>query len=176
MHIKSFCGFVGMLSMQCLIPPLALAQENIKLSPVALPDITVKADGKEFSIKQLISDAKVTILHFWATWCPSCADEMPNLAKFSRELEKAGGEVASFALENASTEKIRGYLKKYGADDMTPYTVDRSEAMKTFGLRGIPTTLIVGKDGKLYEKWEGDRDWTQDGLAEKVLEAVKSGE
>jgi len=172
MLIKRFNALFAASALFFALAGPAGAQETIKIPPVPVPDIAVKADGKEFSLKTILREAKVTVLHFWATWCPTCADEMPSLAEFTREVTQRGGEVVTFAMEDSSTDKIRGYLKKYGASDMSPYAVDRRDAMKTYGIRGLPTTLIVDESGKLIEKWEGERDWKREGLADELFESA----
>ena len=158
----------------CALTFTATASAEVVSRPPLAPlkDLDVRLDGKTLSMKELTAGKKVTLLHFWATWCPTCAEELPLLAQFANDLSERGGAVYAFALENSPTSHIRAFLNKHGAENFEAFATDRKTSMKTYGLRGIPTTLIVGSDGKLYEKWEGDRDWSEENMAEEVFNAV----
>jgi thiol-disulfide isomerase/thioredoxin len=89
----------------------------------------------------------VVLLDFWATWCGPCREAMPTLAEISRDYASKG--VKYFAVNlREEQSKIRGYLKEAKLDIAVPLDKDGSIARK-YGVRGIPTMVIVGKDGKV---------------------------
>jgi thiol-disulfide isomerase/thioredoxin len=103
-------------------------------------------DGGDFDLATH-REKNIVLLDFWATWCGPCRAAMPTLAEISRDY--AGKGVKYFAVNLREDQaKIRGYLKETKLDIAVPLDKDGSIAKK-YGVRGIPTMVIVGKDGKV---------------------------
>jgi thiol-disulfide isomerase/thioredoxin len=103
-------------------------------------------DGGDFDLATH-QNKNIVLLDFWATWCGPCREAMPTLAEISRDYAAKG--VKYFAVNlREEQSKIRGYLKEAKLDIAVPLDKDGSIA-KTYGVRGIPTMVIVGKDGKV---------------------------
>jgi peroxiredoxin len=113
--------------------------------PADLEDFSVKAlDGS--STKLSSQRGKIVLLNFWATWCPPCQAEMPAIeALWKRTKDKA------FTVMGISVGEAPGTVKDYIAKKGYGYPVfvdPSGEIGSLFGARSIPTTYIVGKDGK----------------------------
>ena len=83
------------------------------------------------------------VVHFWATWCPTCKLEAPNIGRISKKYN-----VITIAVNSGSHEKIEAFMKEHELD----YRVvnDKSGSLANrFGIEAYPTTLIYDKDGKL---------------------------
>lgn len=86
---------------------------------------------------------KPLLVHFWATWCPTCKLEAPNIDALSKKYN-----VISIAVNSGTDEKIELFMKEH---DLTYRVInDRSGVLaKKFGIEVYPTTLIYNSKGKL---------------------------
>ena len=111
---------------------------------------------------------KVVLLDFWATWCPPCRESLPHLQKIHDDAalkEKGLKVVAVNAGEDKETAK--GYCDK---NNLTfPVALDIDDAVgKSYLVRGIPTTVVIGRDQKISKVFVGFGP----GMEEKVRQAV----
>lgn len=97
---------------------------------------------------------EVVILNFWATWCPPCQAEMPEINRFAADYED---EVIFFAVNLTTTEKSAGaaeiYLRTHSYD--MPLILDPKGELSTFfNIERIPTTLVIGPEGMILDRME----------------------
>lgn len=119
--------------------------------PIAEPGVTVGKLAPEFSLKDLNGNlvsigraGKVTVINFWATWCPPCRQEMPELEQFS--LSSTTGMVFYAVNIQEQAAKVVGFLNqnKY----TMPVLLDSDGTVaNTFRINAIPTTIIMDKAG-----------------------------
>lgn len=112
--------------------------------PLALPPFSVKAlSGQQLDSSSLTG--KITVLNFWATWCPPCKEEMPSMEAASKALKDEKFGIVAISV-NETRKTVEAFIKKSGYT--FPIYLDESgEVSSGFVTRGIPTTLIVDKDG-----------------------------
>ena len=115
----------------------------------------------------------VLVLHFWATWCPYCRGEIPELTQLSGG-EWAGRGVRVLAVStDQGLEKLRRFVGKSGL----PYAVI-ADAQQDFmisdkyGISGIPVTYVIGRDGHIASRLSGAGDIIAE--VRKALEAPVS--
>lgn len=119
-------------------------------SPAPESGVTAGKTAPRFTLEALAGGTvaapvpgKVTVLNFWATWCPPCREEMPELAKFAA----ANPAVAFYAvnLEEAAP-KVADFLREHGYT--MPVLLDtRGSVAQTYRVRAIPTTVVIDRDG-----------------------------
>jgi len=133
-------------------------------TPISNPASKVPADfdirtfdGR--TIKLSNYRGKVLVMDFWATWCPPCRLETPQLARLARENRDRGLEVIGMHIDDrgrSSSEDIRKFIDNYGitytvglaTDDMfTAYLGTEDDT--------IPQTLVFGRDGRLVKHLSG---------------------
>src|ERR1041384_65571 len=98
---------------------------------------------------------KVVVMDFWATWCPPCRQETPQLARIARENRERGVEVVGLHIDDrgrSSPDAIRKFIDTYGIE----YTVGlATDDMFTSYLGTaddtIPQTLVFGRDGRVIK-------------------------
>jgi peroxiredoxin len=101
-------------------------------------------DGKTYSLDGL--RGKVVLLNFWATWCPPCRKEMPDMQKLYTELGAKG-----FVVLAVSDEK-RDVVEKFLADKHYTFPVLLDEGRKvheSFDVDGIPKSFLFSRDGNI---------------------------
>jgi thiol-disulfide isomerase/thioredoxin len=96
---------------------------------------------------------KWVILNYWATWCPSCLDEIPDLVELSQK-KKANLVLLGLAVDYKSEKEVRDFV-----DDMLisyPIILGTSKVFAQFGSPPVlPTTLIFNPKGKLVQTKQG---------------------
>ncbi len=122
--------------------------------------------------RQTLADfkGKVVLVDVWATWCPPCRKSLPEVA----ELQKKGGEsfvVLPISVDQGGWSDVKPFLAQNPQLGLTAYLPDGAKALEAFGeIRGIPTTLIIDRQGKLVKRWSGFGE----GMAKRALdEALK---
>ncbi|SFV54199.1 Membrane protein, suppressor for copper-sensitivity ScsD [hydrothermal vent metagenome] len=122
---------------------------SIVINYIRKPDVTEDIYSLELSdiynssIAMYKYKKEPLVLHFWATWCPTCKLEASNIERVSKNYN-----VVSIAVNSGSNEKIRFFMKEHNLS----YTVindNKGALAKKFGIEAYPTTLIYDKNGKL---------------------------
>ncbi|NQT33107.1 MAG: TlpA family protein disulfide reductase [Candidatus Omnitrophica bacterium] len=120
------------------------------------PDFTLKdLEGNPFSLSNV--KGKVVILDFWATWCPPCRMEIPHFQALSTEYKDKGLVVIGIALDDGGAAVVGPFAKSNGVT--YPILIGNQQVAAAYGgIRGIPTTFIIDRKGRIVEKYVGYRD------------------
>lgn len=140
-------------------------------TPAAPPDLTLQ-DAKGGERKLADFKGKVVLLNLWATWCAPCVKEMPALDKLQTDLGGADFEVVALSLDRGGARQVEPFFKQTGITSLTMWLDPKGAAMSAFKVRGLPTTLLIGRDGKLLAKLEGDADWAGPQAKAVIREAL----
>jgi thiol-disulfide isomerase/thioredoxin len=134
----------------------------------AFPDFSATDEnGKPLSVGSL--KGKVVLLDFWATWCPPCRAELPNVIKTYQKHHDQGFEVIGISLDE-DRDKLDAFLKQQ--DGMTwPQYFDgqgwQNKLAAKYGVEAIPFAVLIGPDGKIIGK-----ELRGDDLEDAVAKAV----
>ena len=131
-------------------PIAGTEQEIISLSPgMSAPDFTLEGeDGKLYSLSDYTG--RTVVLNFWASWCPPCKAELPELKNFHNALDS--DQTIFLSINLYTTEKDPAGLPAFIRHEELPFPVlyDRKgETSNDYGVLSIPTTFIIGPDGKV---------------------------
>jgi peroxiredoxin len=111
-------------------------------------------EGAEFTLSDLKGQkwalrdlrGKVVLVNFWATWCPPCRREMPDMQALYQRFSPRGLVILAISFEDASTLQQFNAAQKYSY----PILLDPgSTVYKRFNLEGVPETFVYSRDGKL---------------------------
>ncbi|MEZ5826718.1 MAG: TlpA disulfide reductase family protein, partial [Geminicoccaceae bacterium] len=143
-------------------------------APKPLPPITLLTmNGEETGLDAHRGD--VVVLNFWATWCAPCKREMPSLARLQDEFEGEALQVVALAVDRAGPEKIEQFMSEAEASSLTVYRDPKMASMKDFELRGLPTTLLVDRDGQIVARHDGFAEWDTPEVISSVRTLLEGG-
>ncbi|GAB4169294.1 MAG: hypothetical protein Kow00108_02900 [Calditrichia bacterium] len=135
---------------------ISLPQKSETLAPdFTLMDIT----GKKVSL----SDYKghVVLINFWATWCPPCRAELPDISKLREKYKDSKFEVLGIILERNDPSvlaKVKEMKNKYKLN--YPLIWGDNQIVRAYGnISSIPTSFIVDKSGNIVEQFVGARSY-----------------
>lgn len=101
-------------------------------------------DGKSWNLKDL--KGKVVLLNFWATWCPPCRKEMPDLEMLYRRFGAQGFII--LGIDDEEAETVKPFIAQQGIT--YPVLLDPGRKVNTlFRIEGIPKTFVYDRDGKI---------------------------
>jgi peroxiredoxin len=139
--MKTHSGWMASLMVGLLLgSSAALAAE--KAPDFSLPDL----NGKTFKLSEALGK-KTVVINFWAAWCTTCKEEIPQLVEFQKQWKS---DEAVFLGINAGDPAAKA--KKFQDRNKYPYTVLLDEAKTTaklYGVNGIPQTLVIDPKGEI---------------------------
>jgi len=112
---------------------------------------------------------KVLLVNFWASWCRECRPEMPALERLHRELAPRG-----LAVVGINAREDREAVRRYAKDlDLTfTLVLDPDGTINAaYGVVGLPTTFVIGRDGRAVALAVGPREWASV-PARAIIEAL----
>ena len=94
---------------------------------------------------------KVVLVNFWATWCAPCRAEMPVLEAMYQRHRASGFVIVGLAVDQAPTAEVEAFVKDRGVS--YPIAHVGREAESLFGgVRGYPTSFLIGRDGTVRHR------------------------
>src|SRR5712692_3264469 len=141
-------------------PALASLLKTLDLRGYTSRTVPPQFSGSTLEARQLSMTeyrGMVIVLNFWATWCLECRPEMAVLERLQREFSSRGLAIIGInARENK--EAVRRYAKELGLT--FPLVLDRDGKINAlYGVIGLPTTFVVGRDGRAIAFAIGPRQW-----------------
>lgn len=132
------------------------------------PDFTAKdINGNEISLSSL--KGKVVLLDFWASWCVPCKKSMPHLIELN-DTYKADSLVLLGINVDTDLEKIKEFQRSINAEIPFPVIFDKdSKLPPLYNVEGMPTTVVINKDGVIKYKEVG----YDSGLKDKLDKTIK---
>ncbi len=138
---------VGLIVYVWFRPPAWVSEEN---RPVQDVRVTL-TDGRTLQLSQL--RGKVVLVNFWATRCPYCRHEMPEMQSFYRDWHSRGFEILALSVED-NPALVTAFMKKEGYT--FPAGIASAETQQAFGgVSTVPKSFIVDKHGVIRQKISG---------------------
>ncbi len=126
----------------------------LEVSRAVGTDFTLQAtDGSQVSLSDL--RGKVVLLNFWATWCPPCKAEMPDLEALYREYGKAHDFVVVGVNLQEDQEIIEQFARQAGLSFPILLDTDGKVSGQAYAVRSLPMSMIIDRDGYIRDAWSG---------------------
>ena len=128
------------------------------------PQFSVATDqGK--TVTPVSFGGKVLVLNFWATWCPTCIQELPSLDAFQKRFAKDGVVVVAVSIDK-NEQKYKAFLNKVHVDFDTARDPN-ADVSTRYGTFIFPETYII-KDGRIQRKFANAENWVSDDMTQYV--------
>jgi peroxiredoxin len=146
-------------------PPALPDTVAAAFSRAGIPTLRKRVAASDFSLPLLAGGTqslnalkgRVVLLNFWATWCPPCREEMPSMEALYRRLNRRGLELLAVDIQEQRGQ-VSAFTENYGLS--FPMALDTAGRISgTYGVRGIPTTFIIDREGMIVAASVGGRDW-----------------
>jgi len=122
-------------------------------------------DGARKSLSDM--RGKVVLLTFWATWCAPCRHEMSQIEALWEQYRNHGFTVLAVNVDRGNISGIRDFIRQRNLS--FPSVLDPDGTVRnTYGVRALPTTYLIGRDGKIIGRIIGERDWSGDSSAQLI--------
>ena len=153
---------IGLLLLGVPVAAPAFSEEPSTLQVVPakpFPNLIYKdANGKGRLLSQDIG--KLTIVHFWATWCEACVGEYPQLSDIRKRFADRGLKVVTITMDGLkNTKNVREFYEKYHVGDLPPYFDTGTNAFRQAKTRGLPTSFFIDANGMKIAISEGPLNW-----------------
>ncbi len=114
-------------------------------------------DGRQLSMEQL--RGKVVLVNFWATSCPGCIKEMPDMIEAYRDYKDKGFEIVAVAMSYDPPNYVANFVQTRQLP--FPVALDvKGEHARAFGdVQLTPTSFLIGKDGSILDQKLGELDF-----------------
>jgi peroxiredoxin len=143
-------------------------QNKIIVSGDRAPEFRLQdRNGRFFSLSDF--QGKVVMVHFWATWCPPCVEEMPFIAKLYPELSGNDFEMLAISVDEGGESAVSTFMRQNNLQVPVLLNPDQSVA-HLYGTYKYPETYIVDRYGIVRYKIIGPRNW----LAPETVQMLKS--
>ncbi|ASQ91530.1 redoxin [Prosthecochloris sp. GSB1] len=144
---------------------------------VSAPVFTARTlDGETFSTAEL--EGKAYIVNFFASWCPPCRMEIPDMVELQKQFEARGFTFIGIAV-NEQDDRIRSFVEESGIN--YPVIVDQNDELGSlyrpfdaaYNLRSIPTSFVVGSDGRIVSVLVGMQ--SHEAFSKAIQQAIGAG-
>ncbi len=141
-------------------PPIRGDMQNFTLSvkPSPAPETTFRdADGNTLSLADFAG--KILVVNFWATWCFPCIRELPTLDRLQGRLGGDDFAVLAMSQDREGADVVRPFFTRTKVKNLKIYVDANGKFAEAFAILGLPTTLVLGRDGRELGRIAGVAEW-----------------
>lgn len=159
-----------MKSINYLVAMMVFASVSLNVTAATdVPNIKLPGLNGEVNLEEL--RGKVVYLDFWASWCKPCVKSFPWMAKMKTAYQDQGLEIVAVNLDT-DRKMADAFLKKVEVNFIIAYDPDGDTASQ-YKLRGMPSSFLIGRDGKLYATHIGFRDKDKPKIEQAIKQLLK---
>jgi len=140
-ELERLFGDVGVLQIPAGTDPLEITLEDPTGRPISLAEFR----------------GKIVFINFWTTWCLACVIEMPSMEKLHQTFKDKDFVMVAINLQE-SASRVKQFYKEYKLT-FTTLLDTTGDVGAGLGIRSIPTTFILDKNGRIIGKALGPREW-----------------
>jgi thiol-disulfide isomerase/thioredoxin len=123
--------------------------------------------------KRTLADfrGQIVLVNFWATWCAPCIRELPSLDRLQKRLKHSGVKIIALSLDRGGVEAVTEFYADNGIHNLEVYVDPTMAAQQAFDIPGLPTTVLIDREGRDRGRLIGPADWDGEDAADLVLSA-----
>ena len=122
-------------------------------------DNLIFLDKKDQKININEYRGNLLVLNFWATWCEPCKKEMPSLDKLQANPELNKIKIFAINIGKENLDKVNKFFLDLNIKNFDPYFDPPTTLAKMFSLRGVPTSILIDKEGQEFARIIGSIDF-----------------
>ena len=134
-----------------------------------LSALTAHANGLTDLKDQPFEIKGPAVMNFWATWCAPCIKELPDLEILGQKL---GSEATVYLVNFGETTKTIEAFKAKKPELFGEHTVllkdSKMSGLKAYGLRGVPTTVLINESSETVESIQGIKNWSDNEIVTEI--------
>jgi thiol-disulfide isomerase/thioredoxin len=152
---------LGLLLTMALSDALAQAPPpafSMRSTPQPLPEIQFEnGEGEAMSLADF--KGSVVLLNIWATWCAPCRREMPTLDRLQATLGGPDFQVVALSIDRQGLSAVQEFYAELGLQTLPIYVDQSGKAQHALSVLGIPTTLLLDREGNEIGRLLGPAEW-----------------
>lgn len=130
------------------------------------------SDGEDRPVTLADFQGKVLLLNLWATWCAPCRHEMPALDRLQEKLGGRDFQVVALSVDRGGLAAVRRFYEQVGVRSLSVYVDAPGTALRQTGATGLPTTLLIDRNGREIRRFIGPAEWDGPAMVDLVQNAV----
>ena len=137
--------------------------------PALAPEFSLMTlTGEEMSLAK--NKGKILLIDFWATWCGPCRESIPHLVYLHKTYREQGLEVVGLSMDKGDPKAVDHFSKSL--DIPYPIAIAPEEIARAYGVNGLPTTVLIDREGKIREKIVGFNTAIAKKIESRVVELI----
>ena len=137
--------------------------------PSLAPEFSLKTlTGEEMSLAN--NKGKTLLIDFWATWCGPCRESIPHLVHLHKTYQGQGLAVVGLSMDKGDPKTVDHFAKSL--DIPYPIAIAPEEIARAYGVNGLPTIVLIDKEGKIREKIVGFNTTIAKKIESRVAELI----
>jgi thiol-disulfide isomerase/thioredoxin len=153
-------GYIALHSAPSGAPPQdgVMAGFQRQADPAPMPAVAfIDEAGNATDLSRF--KGKITLVNLWATWCSPCVKEMPSLERLKTARKSDQFDVATISEDVQGAPAVEAFFAKNGLAGLPRYLDPKNAMTRAFKLNGLPTTLLLDREGREIGRFEGVADW-----------------
>jgi thiol-disulfide isomerase/thioredoxin len=129
--------------------------------------------GKDHSLADW--RGQVVLVNLWATWCQPCVEEMPALGRLQATLGGRDFTVLALSSDRGGGRVVEPFLEKMKLEGLPVFLDPKSAVVRAFGARGLPTSILIDREGREVGRLEGAAAWDSAAAAALIRHYIGGG-
>lgn len=141
--------------------------------PKPLPNVAiVDLKNKQYNFEKF--EGNVLILHFWATWCSGCKNELQEINAFQKKVRKDPIIVLPISEDYKTVDIVEKYYETTDINNLPIFIDPKNRLFKELGISTLPTTVIIDAEGNMVAKSVGKIDWANEDMVPYLLQFLQA--
>ena len=163
-------GFLSLLAIgfsSAMAANLTVLQEKKPLPTISYSNEA----GKKTTLST--KNHKLTALHFWATWCVPCVEELPQVDAAAAKYVDKKFQVIALSLDGKKSDKVKQFFADHKVKTLKPFLDSDMSAFRAAQVSALPTTIFINEKGEEIARIAGPANWEDEELRKFIEGQLK---